>query len=281
MSADTVARLMMFWDYDAEWGAERSRLPGGKKAWGPLEATCTERLLHLHANYRVPACFAVVGSVALPGTPPYHNATQVRAIHAAGHEVASHSHRHEWLPGLGPQALIETLHASRAALEDCIGAAVQSFVPPFNQPYDYVAGQSISLAERREAGRMRTDLRRLCDGLRETGYRFCRVAYRPLMQRFAEAVTRRRLDRPVRPERIAGVTCVRLNSAGGFDEPVLRMLDTCVKQRGLLVAYGHPHSLHAGNSQDERHLVPFLARVAAYRDAGALQVVLPAQYYEA
>jgi hypothetical protein len=270
------ARLLLFWDYDAQWGAERSRLPGGPKSWGPLESTCTDRVLELHAQYQVPACFAVVGSVALPGERPYHDPAQIRRIHDEGHEVASHSLRHEWLPALGSEALIETLRGSKAALEDCIGGAVRSFVPPFNQPFDYLAGQSISVAERREAGRSRTDLARLCRALAETGYQFCRVAYRPIAQRLGEWWKGRRLDRPSRLERIKGIACVRLNTPGGFDQPVIEMLDRCVERGGLVVAYGHPHSLHAGGSQDERYLVPFLERVSTYRANHQLEVILPA-----
>ena len=78
----------------------------------------------------VPACFAVVGSAALPGKRPYHAPEQIRRIHDAGHEVASHSHRHEWLPALSRQALRETLSASKDALEQCIGAPIATFVPP-------------------------------------------------------------------------------------------------------------------------------------------------------
>jgi hypothetical protein len=273
--AQQRARLVLFWDYDGPWGAERSRLPGGPKAWGALEASCTDRLLELHDQYRIQACFAVVGAVALSGDPPYHEPAQIRRIHGEDHEVASHSHRHEWLPALRREQLIETLRSSKAALEDCIGSPVQSFVPPFNQPFDYLAGQSISVAERREAGGSRTTLARLCEGLAETGYRFCRVAYRPMAQRFTEWWAGRRLDRPSRVERIKGVACVRLNAPAGFDQPVMDMLDRCVDRQGLMVAYGHPHSLHAGGSQDERHLVPFLQRVCAHRNDRRLDVILP------
>lgn len=275
------ARLVMFWDYDTQWGADRSRLPGGPKDWGPLESPCTDRLLELHAEYGVPACFASVGAAALPGNRPYHDPTQIRRLHEAGHEIASHSHRHEWLPGLDRAALLETLRSSKAALEDCIGAPVTSFVPPFNQPYDYLAGWSVSLSERREAGRIRTDLRRLCDGLAETGYSFCRVSYRPMLQRLIEWCSTRRMDRPSRVERIGAIACVRLNTTGGFNEPVLQMLERCVSSAGLVVAYGHPHSLWSGGSQDERYLVPFLERVRRRCREGLLEVVLPRQLMRA
>ncbi|HET7451976.1 MAG TPA: polysaccharide deacetylase family protein [Thermoanaerobaculia bacterium] len=272
------AELLFFWDYDTQWGGDRSRLPGGRKEWGSLEFANTERLLEMHAEHGVPACFAVVGSAALAGERPYHDPAQIRRIHAAGHEVGSHSHRHEWLPGLAPAALRETLEASRDALEQCIGAPVTTFVPPWNQPFDYPGGFSFSLSERREGGVHRTGLVRLCETLFETGYRFCRVAYRPLHQRLAEAIAGRRLDRSGRVERIRGVACARLNTPGGFARNTVEMVRRSIRRGGLTVVYGHPHSLTLGNSQDERHLAPFLQLVSAMSKSGNLRLALPREW---
>ena len=275
MNGGAIGTLLLFWDYDTQWGGDRSRSGGGPKEWGPLEFTNTERLLELHAAYGVPACFAVVGAAALPGERPYHDPGQVRRIHAAGHEVGSHAFRHEWLPALGPSALRESLAASRDALEQCIGDRVVTFVPPFNQPFDYPGGASLSLAERREVPRDRTDLPRLCDALRETGFRLARVAYRPIPQRLAERLTGRRLDRPARLTAIRGLACVRLNTPGGFDAPAVAMVERVAREGGIAVVYGHPHSLRGSGSQDERHLVPFLERVRALAREGLLRITLP------
>jgi hypothetical protein len=267
------SKLVIFWDYDTQWGGDRSRSAGGPKSWGSLEFPCTERLLELHAEFSVPACFAVVGSAALPGERPYHDPAQIRQIHEAGHEVGSHSHRHEWLPGLNAEALRETLRSSKDSLEQCIGAPVTSFVPPWNQPFDFPARLSISLAERREARAERSDLRRLCSTLRETGYRFCRVAYRPLHVRLKDRLFGM-ADPPRRPETIEGITCVRLNGFG-FREPALRLVERCVRDGGIAITYAHPHSLKSGNAQDERYLIPFLKTVRELQRAGKLDVVLP------
>ena len=271
------ARLLMFWDYDTEWGCDADRARGLRLAAdrGELEFRHTERLLELHADFALPACFAVVGAAAIPGERPYHDPDQIRRLHAAGHEIASHSFRHEWLPGLSPEALHETLRLSREALEACIGAPVTSFVPPYNQPFDHLPALSFSRSERRAVPRNRVDLRALCRALAETGYAFCRVAYRPLSLRIADRIARRQVDRPGRLERIAGVTCCRLNTPGGFTGETLAMLEQVAARGGIAVAYGHPHSLGAANRQHERWLVPFLTRARALRDAGRLDVVRP------
>jgi polysaccharide deacetylase len=266
---------MLFWDYDTQWGGDRSRV-NGPQQWGNRERDNTDHLLDLLARFDVPSCFAVVGAAALPGEDVYHLPEQIRRIHAAGHEIASHSHRHEWLPGLGPEALRETLGASRDALEQCIGAPVSCFVPPFNQPYDFLRVLSISLAERREAGRDRTDLRRLCEALNECGYRTARVFYMSLPRRLMRGLFGRRMEGPSQRSRIAGVSCVRLNTPCGFGEQTRNMLERCARDGGLTVAYAHPHSLSSPGLQDRAHLIPFLQRVCELRRERRLEVVLPA-----
>jgi hypothetical protein len=276
MSAQTLpGRLTFFWDYDTQWGADRSRIAGGPKSWGPLEFPNTDRLLELHAQFGVRACFAAVGSAALSGERPYHDPAQIRRVHAAGHEIGSHSHRHDWLPALNPRDLRETVAASKDALEQCIGSAVTAFVPPWNQPFDYPPGFSFSLSERRTAGPERTGLSRLCATLREVGYRFCRVAYRPMHLRLAEMVLRRRIDRPVMPETIGDVTCLRLNSPGGFAGETVQVVNDCATRGGHVVVYGHPHSLTLEGLQHESLLVPLLGLVRDHVAAGRLEVVLP------
>jgi len=266
--------MLMFWDYDTQWGADRSRAPGGHKQWGLLEFENTERLLELLDEYSIKTCFAVVGSAALPGERPYHDPKQIQQIHKAGHEVASHSHRHEWLPGLGPEALRETLQRSKDALEQCIGDSVVSFVPPYNQPFDHVARWSFSLSERREARITRTDLKRLCEALAECGYRFCRVAYRTLLERLVDVLAGEPISVATKPECIAGITCIRVGACG-FAERARRLLMSAVRNGGWVVVYGHPHSLYSGNTQDVKYLRGFLRMVAGLRREGLLRVCLP------
>lgn len=276
MVGDAPGRVLLFWDYDTQWGTNPRR-PQPSTAFanlGHLEFACTDRLLELHDRYGIPACFAAVGAAGLPGARPYHDPTQIRRIHEAGHEIASHSFHHEWLPALSRPALRATLHRSKEALEQCIGAPVVSFVPPYNQPFDHAAGWSFSLSERRAVKTDRTDLRRLCEELRETGHRFCRVAYRPLSLRLMERVLHRDLQYPRRLESISGVTCVRLGVCG-FDGAAVALLERCADSGGIAVIYGHPHSLDSGNAQDEAWLSPFLARVDQLRRQGRVKPCLP------
>ncbi len=267
--------LLFFWDYDTQWGGDRSRSGNGKRDWGYLEFENTERLLELHAQYEVPACFAVVGAAALPGDRPYHDPTQIKRIHELGHEIGSHAFKHDWLPGLNRQELLKTLRRSKEALEQCIGSEVVAFVPPYNQPLDYPARWAISLSERLEARRDRTDMKLLCNALRETGYRFCRIAYSPLPVKIIERLSGYKMIERPGLETISGITCARLNSPGGFDGPVLKLLRRHATRGGVFVVYGHPHGLHSGTSQNESWLVPFLEEVRSLQRQGYLKVRLP------
>lgn len=274
-----MARVIFFWDYDTQWGADRSRTPGGAKQWGHLEFPNTDRLLDLHAQYDLPACFAVVGAAALHGEHPYHDPDQIRRIHAAGHEIASHSFQHEWLPALNAKQLHETLRKSKDALEQCIGAAVTAFVPPFDMPRDYPAKLSFNLTERREAKGERTDLPRLCQALHEIGYRFCRVTYRPFYLRAAEKLLNRRLPpKPSKPETIGGLTCLRANTPPGFAHETLSTLERLSTQAGYILIYGHPHHLSKnGSAESEAYLLPLLEKIALLRREGMIQMSLPRQ----
>ena len=56
---------------------------------------------------------------------------------------------------------------------------------------------------------------------------------------------------------------------------VAAVVERTARSGGIAVVYGHPHSLHAGNTQDERWLVPFLDRVSELRAEGRIEPVLP------
>ena len=272
-----MKKLLIFWDYDTQFGADRSRT-SAPADWGALEFDNTSRLLDLHAQFDIPACFAVVGAAAQSGTRPYHDPDQIRQIYAAGHEIASHSLYHDWLPGLNEAQLLETLRQSKDALEQCIGAAVTSFVPPYNQPFDFPARGSFSLSERRAARGGRTDIPALCRALAKTGYNFCRIAYQTPFERARHLLGFDGQQRPSRPtalEEVEDVTCLRLSHPAGFGKQM--MADLSAPGSEFIVAYGHPHSLTRGGAQDERYYLPFLQRVQTLAAVGSLQIITPRQ----
>ena len=267
---------MLFWDFDTQWGVDRYSNPRARiPNRGLLDFVNTERLLELHAEYGIPACFAVVGAAALPGARPYHDPELIRRIHQAGHEVASHSFQHDWLPGLGRVALRQTLSRSKDALEQCIGAPIVSFVPPYNRPGDYPPGWAFSLLERRAGHQDRTNLTRLCETLAECVYRFSRISYRSLFRKLLILAGKRNWEVPVEPQHISGITCLRLNTPDDFGNQTHRMVQLCAERGGFAVVYGHPLNLGSPDSQAEAHLVELLKRVNQLRRGNQLTLLQP------
>lgn len=272
-----AAKLMLFFDYDTQWGADRSRAGYGPRSYGMNEFICTEELLALLADYNIRACFAVVGAASRPGSRPYHDPAQIRAIHAAGHEIASHSMYHDWLPMMSRQRLRQDLKESRDSLEQCIGAPVVSFVPPFNQPFDFWHRGSFCWSERRQVRRERIDLPELCRALAETGYQFTRVSYRSLPLRLASLVFKDVQQGFEKPVFVKGVMTLRVNTDCGFTGRTFEMLARAGRGNGYIVAYGHPHSLAEDSPQSKACLMAFLGMAASLVQRGELEVVLPRQ----
>ena len=84
----------------------------------------TRMLLELLAERGMRGTFFVLGWIAK------HNASLVRAIAAAGHEVASHGWGHERVVTLTPLQFRESVRDSKAALEDLSGRPVLGYRAP-------------------------------------------------------------------------------------------------------------------------------------------------------
>jgi polysaccharide deacetylase family protein (PEP-CTERM system associated) len=84
----------------------------------------TSWLLDTLARLKLRATFFVVGEVA------EHSPALVRAIHHAGHEVASHGWAHHSVQRLTPGTFREDLRRSKDALEQVTGAKVIGFRAP-------------------------------------------------------------------------------------------------------------------------------------------------------
>lgn len=87
-------------------------------------AVSTEALLEMLHRYNASATFFVLGWIAR------HRPEVVRAIAAAGHEIASHGFWHEKVTALTPSAFRQDVRSSKRILEDLIGAEVIGYRAP-------------------------------------------------------------------------------------------------------------------------------------------------------
>lgn len=84
----------------------------------------TRRLLEILADSGVQGTFFVLGWVAR------RHPRLIHEIHAAGHELGSHSYWHRLVFELSPEEFRSDLRDSRAALEDTVGLPIRAYRAP-------------------------------------------------------------------------------------------------------------------------------------------------------
>jgi peptidoglycan/xylan/chitin deacetylase (PgdA/CDA1 family) len=260
-------KLAISFDYDSPEGFRRSF--GMRNVSADADQRGTDLLLGVLSEHAVRVTFGVVGRAALEGPEPEHCPGQVRAIHAAGHEVASHSMRHMFLPPLRREELFEEVEASRRALEDCIGAPVRGFIPPFNRPMHFPQRRAFSFSEMlglHGRGRGRQSVGSMLRILAEAGYEWSRVSFEDKLARLMGET------RPNQPFLYGGMAAIPLHCTG-FAEAgralVRRYLDTDI----VINLYGHPSQALEEREQSAGALDGLLKTFRAERREGRLEIL--------
>ncbi len=230
-------------------------------------------LLPVLAEHGVKATFGIVGHAALPGDPPEHCQEQIRAIHAAGHEVASHSMTHRFIPPMRDAELLAELTSGKRALEACLGVGVRGFIPPFNRPMHFPARGAFSLAEllgRHGRGRGRQSVGSLLRALRVVGFGWSRVSFESKLYQAGRWLGLSGKRRPLQPFAYAGMVAIPLQ-ADGFGEGSRVLVRRWLKQDSVLTLYAHPNQASAPNGQNARELDRLLTEFHRERADGLIE----------
>lgn len=264
-------QVIFYWDYDGEFGGERTKNP--RRGWGYRDYEGTKRILDVLDEYGIKAVFAIVGCAATPGPLPYHAPALIREIHERGHEVAAHAWQHEWLPSLKYHQLCQILRWSKEALEDACGDEVISFVPPWNVPHRFLRKFSLGIGELRHSFPSPTDIPSLFEALAETGFQTCRALYEP----FPWTVERMLFDHyriytPRNPEWVGNVLLIPVTTPGGFASDSTSVLDG-QSGNGICSFWSHPQEfLHRDGRGCEENFRVLAERVKGMEQAGQLQI---------
>ena len=212
-------------------------------------------------NARAVATFGVVGRVALDGPAPEHCPEQVRRIHDEGHEVASHSMFHRFLPPLRRNDLLDDAATSRKVLEHRIDAPVRGFIPPFNRPMHFPQRRAFSVSELfglHGRGRARQSLGshapRSDRGRAMAGRASASKTKSP---RCSAAPDSRRDAVPPQPflfEASSPSRCTRRASA----KPPSALVRQYLRTDLTIAIYGHPNQALESNDQSAANLARFL-----------------------
>ena len=230
-------------------------------------------LLKVLREHDVKATFGIVGQAALPGEPPDHCQDQIRTMYRAGHEIASHSMTHRFLPPMRDDELLEEVILSKQSLEACIDASVQGFIPPFNRPSHFPRGGAFSISEvfgLNGRGRGRQSIDTMLRTLSAAGYGWSRVSFQ---NKFCQLGLRlgARVERPpMQPFIYHDMVAIPLHQTG-FGPAALKLIRRWLNTDIILTLYGHPNQAFSANGQNARELDWLLYELRSERNEGRLE----------
>jgi peptidoglycan/xylan/chitin deacetylase (PgdA/CDA1 family) len=265
-------KLAISFDYDSPEGYRNSF--GMTDCRPDADQQGADVLLRVLKDHEAVATFGVVGRVALDGAPPEHCPEQIRQIHRAGHEIASHSMRHRFIPPLRRDDLLDDVSTSRRVLEQCIGAPVHGFIPPFNRPMHFPQRRAFSMSEMlglHGRGRARQSLGSMLRVLKQAGFGWSRVSYEDKVASLLRRTGLRGQPIPPQPFVFDGIVAIPLHSTG-FGEASTTLLRQYLHTDLTIAIYGHPNQALEANDQSAEKLSRFLDTFDSERARGLLHL---------
>ncbi len=276
------AKLMIIWDYDSALGQINSTMPYNfdfKHIYEEIENV--ESILIKAKEKNIKMTFACIGFAAEESVYPFGNASQIKKISDAGHEIASHSWRHEWFPHLTDKQIFRSLERSKHALEKCTGRenSVSGFVPPHSRPMSWYKKYSVSIGDRaiypfHKGG----DMGYILSQLSILNYKWCRVlrSYKPVWEKV--------LNSGIKDEFSFGkweihndILCVPQHYTG-FDEYARNYLEKAVEKNEALVIVGHPAALSRNKSESSFNFNEFMNIAEGYIGKNQLETYTVTEY---
>jgi len=277
-----AGKLIIIWDYDSALGQINSTMPYNfdfKHIYEEIENV--EYILQKAKEKNIKMTFACLGFAAEESVYPFGNAAQIKKISGEGHEIASHSWRHEWFPYLTEKQIYRSLERSKQALEKCTGKenSVNGFVPPHSRPMSWYKKYSVSLGDRaiypfHKGG----DTGYILKQLSLLNYRWCRVlsSYKPVWEKIFRSDTKE--------EFLFGkweinndILCVPQHYTG-FDEFAQKYLDKAVEKNEALVIVGHPAALSRNKSESSHNFNIFMNIAEGYIAKNQIETYTVTEY---
>ncbi len=236
----------------------------------------TEELLRVLSCHGIKATFGIVANAALEGRPPEFCPEQIRKIHSLGHEIASHSMSHRYLPSMSYQEMTREFRLSKDTLDKCIGAQIRGFIPPFNRPMHFPSKGAFSLEEMfglNQRGRGRQSIETMLRGLHECNYGWSRVSFRSKVSQFMEYIKRKKSQEIMQPFIFNNIVAIPLHGVTGFGENAVQLVRTFLGKEKILTLYGHPNQALAKNDQSADCLNAFLKQFNKERAQSSLTIM--------
>lgn len=242
-----MSKLMIIWDYDTPIARITATRPYNYVFEKCLpEEGYVDYILDTAKKINGKFTFATVGFGAEPSVAPFDVRHVIRKIHAQGHEIASHSWKHEWLPFLSEYQLDKTVERSKFILEECIGDGykVNGFVLPHDRPMSWYSRFAFSGGDRTIYPKFPgASIDGIAKYLRKHNYQWLRVNTRPIYQKLIDwngTNIKLKLNKKVIVS--AGIHFIPEHYME-FDDGAVNALKWAVENDKPLVVAGHPAAL--------------------------------------
>jgi len=254
-----MIKVKIIWDFDAPIGQINSTFPY-RFHFEILEKEIenVRYILDTSEEFGFKYTFAVTGFSAEKSVYPFDIRNLISEIYQKGHEIASHSWRHEWLPLLMEEQVIRTLERSKQVLEKCIGVegAVKGFVPPHNRPMTWLSKGAFSPGDRGVypffKGANADYILRILEKL---DYRWVRMVYKTPMDRLLRRDSYPSLKRGVYRHNAINIIPLHYN---GFDKKAIDVVKRgLVLNRDVFIC-GHPSGLSRGGDESKENYDNFI-----------------------
>ncbi|WP_291114658.1 polysaccharide deacetylase family protein [Flavobacterium sp. UBA6135] len=267
-------KIVLIWDFDGPIGQVNSTLPYNFHfEQFEKEINNVRWLLEFLKEEKIKCCFAITGFSAEIGVYPYTFPELIQEIAANGHEVASHSWKHEWIPLFTEDQINKSLKRSKKALEQSIAKEgfVTGFVPPHNRPMTWWQKGAFSLGDRGlfpffTMGNMEALLQLLV----KNKYQWVRISYKNLFTKFR--LTKKNITGRIYNHK--GIFVLE-NHYNGFDDQVIQHILTTNYETYTVSA--HPFMLSLANKKESKET--FLNFIAKLKHSGqSIEFISPSDY---
>lgn len=263
-----MIHVHIIWDFDAAIGQINATYPYNYHEENIYkEINNVEKILAFADQYNFKFTFAITGFTAEEGIYPFHLPELIRKIYASGHEIASHTWRHEWLPIIQKKQVHKTLERSKIALETCLGeiGVVRGLVLPHNRPMSWYRKFAFSLGDRGVYPFFPgANLGVIIKVAEATGYSWVRVSYRPIYEKFIGINRNDTLER--KWESTRKIITVPMNH-NGFDNQAILLVKKGIEQKRDVVLSGHPLMISFPNkAESENNFIRLLEYLHSVQD---------------
>ena len=266
-------KSILIWDFDGPIGQINSTYPYNfHYKLLEQEIINVRWALDVLKSHNVKCCFAITGFSAEEGKYPYVFPELITEISNLGHEIASHSWRHEWTPIFREDQIDKSLRRSKMVLERCLneGVKVSGFVPPHNRPMTWTRKFAFSVGDRGVFPFFKMgNVGSLIKLLNKNDYKWVRISH----QNFLVKLGLKKYNPTGRVYKYKK-TLILENHYTGFDEKVLNHILT--SDFGTYTISAHPLMLTFKNkAESEENFINFLEKIK--NSDQDIEFVLPSQ----